>query len=365
MDHSTDPGNQHGGDAVHCENCQSAEVDDSGKCGACGYVQTGRVLATGCADESLKHSGAFEIESSVSDPEHQAEIPGWRLELSRRLQELKQKRGGPGQPEAELSSPPTLPAAAASAPLTPPSVRAAASAAASPRPSPAPAPAAAEPPPAAAAAAARPAPARAALPGDRGVRRLELPPARQDPREEAERKDEDIRSLIDRVVAREGTAGISPAPEPTPEEASLPLQEPEVDKLILLTRTFSGLIDLVLVVMLASALVFAVDIIEGIEVFDTVSLLHCLALFVTTFLVYSAFFLATANQTIGMMITDLRVTSEGGSRPDLGQVFLRSLSYLLALGLAGAGLAAGFLDPQARCLHDRLSGTRVIRLSEH
>jgi uncharacterized RDD family membrane protein YckC len=197
--------------------------------------------------------------------------------------------------------------------------------------------------------------------GEPSIRDREAAPA------EADRTAEDLRTLIDSVVKKEAAAEEETPKEAPPSEPEYFRQpslgsEPESDKLILLTRTFSGLVDLVIIVLIGSALIFAVDVIEGIEVFDTVSLLYYLALLIVIFLVYSLFFLATANQTIGMMITDLRITGERRPRPSLKQVFVRSLVFLFALSAAGTGLVIGFFDRHARCLHDRLSRTRVVRL---
>jgi uncharacterized RDD family membrane protein YckC len=173
------------------------------------------------------------------------------------------------------------------------------------------------------------------------------------PAPERDRTVEDIRTLIDRMVLKKpGTEEPAPEAAPAPPRRMFIGPEPETDRLMLLSRTFSGLVDVIIVVLIGSALIFAVDIIEGIEIFDTVSLLYYLSLLIIIFLVYSVFFLATATQTIGMMLTDLRVVNRLHARPHLVQVFIRSITFLVALSAAGIGL-------------DRLSGTNVIRVQPY
>jgi uncharacterized RDD family membrane protein YckC len=170
----------------------------------------------------------------------------------------------------------------------------------------------------------------------------------------------EIRDLIDSMVARKPDAAkADPAPAP---EIPLTPPEPQEDKLIFISRTFAGLVDLLIIVLAASSFIFAVDIIEGIEIFDTVSLLYYLALLIATFFVYSIYFLVTACQTIGMMITDLRVVGDLAQRPTLMQLLTRCGTYIIALLGLGLGLLWGCFDGKNRCLHDRLSGTRVMRI---
>jgi uncharacterized RDD family membrane protein YckC len=120
--------------------------------------------------------------------------------------------------------------------------------------------------------------------------------------------------------------------------------------------------DLLLIGLLAGGLILSADFFSGIEMIDGVSKAWYAALLLATYLLYSTFFLGTANQTIGMMIKDLRVVSDNGLRPRLDQVLLLSAGYLLSIFAVGIGLLWSFFDPEHRCLHDRLSHTRVVRI---
>jgi uncharacterized RDD family membrane protein YckC len=183
---------------------------------------------------------------------------------------------------------------------------------------------------------------------------------KQTPAPEENKGPAEIRDLIDTMVTRntekeKGNRETEAAPP-------VAMPKPKEDKLIFISRTFSGLVDLLIIVLAGSSFIFAVDIIEGIEIFDTVSLLYYFALLTATFFVYSIYFLLMASQTIGMMITDLRVVGSTAKRPTMVQLLARCGTYLVALLGLGLGLVWGCFDRQNRCLHDRLSGTRVIRI---
>jgi len=296
------------------------------------------------------------------EAEGKNELPPWRKELSKRLKEIKHKREEPSAGSVEEKPPVTRPPAKQPKPKKKPSARKPKTSAAAGPPSPEPAPVAETK--ADHEAGKRPLKEEktAMLPSDRSSE----PPKRSsqpqnDPGTEKEnRGSAEIRDLIDSMVTRKtdiGEANQISAPAP-----SVATPASKEDKLIFISRTFSGLVDLLIVVLAASSFIFAVDIIEGIEIFDTVSLLYYLALLIVTFFVYSIYFLLTACQTIGMMITDLRVVGTMDKRPTITQLFARCGSYIVALLGLGLGLLWGCFDRENRCLHDRLSGTRVIRI---
>jgi uncharacterized RDD family membrane protein YckC len=103
--------------------------------------------------------------------------------------------------------------------------------------------------------------------------------------------------------------------------------------------------------------------VAGITVFDSRSAFHYSLLLVGIFLVYSLFFLGTANQTIGMMITNLRVVGKIGNRPTFSRLVIRCIAYLVSLLGLGLGLILGFFDSDSNCLQDKLSQTHVVRLA--
>ena len=168
----------------------------------------------------------------------------------------------------------------------------------------------------------------------------------------------EVRHLIDDMVAKRNSpmrtlevsarAVVSPEEEPAGE-----------NKLILLSRTLSGMIDLLAVFLCTIGFVMAEDVFSGIEIFDEISFVNSAVVFLTTYFLYSLFFLGAANQTIGMMITHLRLVADSGSRPVFGRILGRCVLFILSVAALGIGLLWGCFDPESRCLHDHLSGTRV------
>jgi len=172
----------------------------------------------------------------------------------------------------------------------------------------------------------------------------------------------EIRHLIDTVVSRQSPSAEIPA---ALDEGSGAAAEPFADsegKLILLSRTLSGLVDLICVVLCTGSFILAADFFSGIIVLDSISLADFCVLLLLTYFIYSLFFLAASSQTIGMMITDLRVVAVGKPRPSLKQWVARCFAYLGSLLGLGIGLAWSLFNRENVCLHDRLSGTRVVRI---
>jgi uncharacterized RDD family membrane protein YckC len=168
---------------------------------------------------------------------------------------------------------------------------------------------------------------------------------------------QEVSSLIDSVVSGQSVHADMNAPTS--------VQEPPRDddgKLILLSRTLSGLIDLIFIVLCTGVFIISADYFSGIVVLDFASLVDYALLFLLTYFLYSLFFLAASNQTIGMMITDLRVLGIDEQRPSMVQLFSRCSGYLLSVLGLGIGLLWSLFDRDSLCFHDRLSRTHIIRI---
>ena len=76
---------------------------------------------------------------------------------------------------------------------------------------------------------------------------------------------------------------------------------------------------------------------------------------------YLALFTGAGGQTLGKMAAGVRVVSETVSRVSPGQAAGRTLLLAASLLPAGLGLVSVLVDRGRRGLHDRLSGTRVVR----
>ena len=337
---------------MNCPHCQSDDISDSGICLACGYVTS----ISGTAQdpeseleiensESQSHSGLIEVDYSEGEPaeEKAEEKPAWRQELAQRLHEIKQKRESMGlaeqfqardkktsipMPRTQASQPSisTLPRTFETAPVRKPVPK-----------------------------------SQTPLPKQKTLQPLSLGlsggiPA---PREKDAR---DVQALIDNAMS--GRPSQSPGTEPTSgfSDSSMELPSDDEGKLILLSRTLSGLVDFIIVLLCSGFCIIAADFFSGIIALDTISYLIYSVLFLLTYFFYSIFFLTASSQTIGMMITDLRVVDADGRRPSISQLLRRGFGHLASLLVLGLGLLWSLFDRESQCFHDRISDTRVIRL---
>jgi uncharacterized RDD family membrane protein YckC len=69
-----------------------------------------------------------------------------------------------------------------------------------------------------------------------------------------------------------------------------------------------------------------------------------------------------SGQTLGMRAWRLRAVSGAGSRLNATSALLRFLCGFLAWPPAALGVLWLYLDPDRLAIHDRLSGTRVVRV---
>ena len=82
--------------------------------------------------------------------------------------------------------------------------------------------------------------------------------------------------------------------------------------------------------------------------------------------VIAAYYVANwlrSGQTLGMRAWRLRVVSDTGGRLGLPRALWRCVCGLLAWAPAALGVLWLYADPDHLALHDRLSGTRVLRLA--
>lgn len=336
-----------------CPQCQSDEISPSGTCLICGYrAGESSTLKSEDGQEAVAHkapsaaeensgsySGVIEVDYAEGAPESpKSDIPQWRQELSQRLNEIKHRREATEaarqeRKAASLPGPQTkpaeslnelqakllgrLPARKPQPPFVPP-----------PR-------------------------QKALEPLAPGTHSAETPLQPTDPQE--------IRNLIDSAVSKQVSqlnisSGIAEIPRYEPNPA--PDQE---GKLILLSRTLSGLVDLIIVVLCTGIFILAADFFSGIVALDWISLIDFSVLFLLNYFLYSLFFLSSSNQTVGMMITDLRVVGRDEKRPTMPQILGRCCAHLASLLGLGIGLLSSLFDKESRCFHDRHSGTHVVR----
>lgn len=73
---------------------------------------------------------------------------------------------------------------------------------------------------------------------------------------------------------------------------------------------------------------------------------------------------AMGGATLGKALLGLRVVTQDGESPRWSDSAWRSFLSSSSLCLAGLGIAATIVDPERIALHDRLIGTRVVRVIE-
>lgn len=333
---------------MDCPRCQSDQIDDSGVCPSCGYrIPASAPIPFPEQGEAANRNISGMIEMDYAERKQAAaqdsEKPRWRQELSERLQAIKQKKealessrssGGAAKSSTFSNSstqsvkPSFVPKALS---LDAPLVRKSTSR----PPTPIPRQKKLEP-----------------LPQEVAAGRASAKPA--DP--------EDIRSLIDNAISRR-TSPPGESEEVAGFFDSSEKEFPEDEgKLIFLSRTLCGLVDLIIVLLCTGISLIAADFFSGIIALDAVSYIYFSLLFLLTFFFYSLFFLTASNQTIGMMITNLRVVGVFHERPSFRQLLQRCTVFLISLLGLGFGLFWGLFDRESLCFHDRISDTQVVRV---
>jgi uncharacterized RDD family membrane protein YckC len=85
--------------------------------------------------------------------------------------------------------------------------------------------------------------------------------------------------------------------------------------------------------------------------------LMAILLAVTNFVIFPMF----SGQSIGKMLTGLRIVKTDGSTPGFGSFLLRHiLGYLLTVLTLGLGFLFSVLNAKGRALHDLVAGTVVV-----
>jgi uncharacterized RDD family membrane protein YckC len=327
---------------MECPRCKKDEVGPDGICPACNY-SVGRTETF-----TEPKPGVNESQNSPDEtvpPTMQEELSPWRQQLAQRLAALKENREkaeSVGQPQSGNNAP-ELHKPSTKIPIQPASLF----------------------------------PEHAGtIQSRKEIHNNESPPRNSRPEEPRQKtmaslgpevfgagrepessNTENIRKLIDSAVARQST--------PHTEEVPIFKQERPVEqenKLILLSRSLSGLIDLIVAILCTGVFIISTDYFSGIVILDGVSLIEFTGLFLLIYFSYSIYFLATSGQTVGMMITDLRVIGVEGIRPSFGQLCSRCLGYFLSVLVLGTGLFWSLFDRRNLCFHDRFSNTSIIRV---
>ena len=126
-------------------------------------------------------------------------------------------------------------------------------------------------------------------------------------------------------------------------------------------RAFVGLIDLLLIALMVSPAVAALQA-AAVDWSNPRIVGLMVGITAATMFVYLTISIALTGRTLAMRVLRVRTIDERtGLIPTGGQSIKRALGYIFSLALFGLGLAFAFIDRENRPLHDRFSKTIVIR----
>lgn len=136
----------------------------------------------------------------------------------------------------------------------------------------------------------------------------------------------------------------------------------------IMSRACAFTIDLLLVfgitfVFLLIPLVIGAGNIFPLVEFFKVFILPFYFLFVIFHLLYYTYFLAITGQTPGKAMLNLKVVGRGGLKLDWHEALLRAFGYILSSIPAGIGFFWAFFDRNKETWHDKLTGSRVVSVS--
>jgi uncharacterized RDD family membrane protein YckC len=148
-----------------------------------------------------------------------------------------------------------------------------------------------------------------------------------------------------------------------PEHAPEPLTTPAGAPAAVSARVLAALIDVVLLTAIDVAIVYFTMQIVGVSFgeFAIVPKVPLIAFLIAQNISYFVLFTA-GGQTMGQMALGIKVISDdAGASPDFSHAMVRTVVWTVLAVPAGLGLATALFSQDRRGLHDRFSGTRVVR----
>jgi uncharacterized RDD family membrane protein YckC len=134
----------------------------------------------------------------------------------------------------------------------------------------------------------------------------------------------------------------------------------------LLPRATALLVDALLLMAINAAVLYFTLAIAGLTVTD-IRVLPPIPLVAFLLILnggYLITFTTAGGQTIGKMLTGIRVMGDDGRRVDTAGAVLRAAGCLVTLLSVGLGYLPVLLSAEGRALHDRIAGTRVVESDE-
>jgi uncharacterized RDD family membrane protein YckC len=129
-------------------------------------------------------------------------------------------------------------------------------------------------------------------------------------------------------------------------------------------RALALAIDLALLFLVKGSFGVMARLVGGPEVAASIGVAPVLWLFTLVFAaLYTSTLHSMCGQTVGKMLTRVRVLGMDGALPDFGTALLRYFAYFASLGTFTLGYAMAGLRHDKRALHDLIAGTRVERVA--
>jgi uncharacterized RDD family membrane protein YckC len=128
-------------------------------------------------------------------------------------------------------------------------------------------------------------------------------------------------------------------------------------------RLGASVIDALLLAAIDAVVLYLTLALAGLEIAraSVLPLAPLVAFFAILAGAYLVAFVAAGGQTIGKMITGIRVVGDDGRRVDAAGAALRAAGCAVSLATAGLGYLPALTTADGRALHDRIAGTRVVR----
>ena len=127
-------------------------------------------------------------------------------------------------------------------------------------------------------------------------------------------------------------------------------------------RLLAAVIDIVLLTSINAGVLYLTLALSGLTMNDVrvLPFIPLVAFFAILDGGYLVGFIAASGQTVGKMVTGIRVMRDDGQRVDIAGALLRAVGCALSLMTVGAGYVPAFVTADRRALQDRIAGTRVV-----
>lgn len=129
-------------------------------------------------------------------------------------------------------------------------------------------------------------------------------------------------------------------------------------------RALAAVIDFVVFFVVQTTYTIAASLVFGAGPDPSMAVTSTVGFFTLVFAaLYTSVLHASTGQTIGKMLTGVRVVALDGEPPVGGAAFLRFLGYFVSCATFGLGFLMAGLRNDKRALHDLIAGTRVERVA--